>query len=250
MVTAVLYGRTGSASVFRQYRFLYSVHRMIRVSGIQDNPEQSYYLNLGSTTAGASPTPYRLTVTRGGYPAPWDSLKCSAYAADLALDLKQKDKNTWLLTLVPKNLAILGSQSYMLRFSFYRKGKELRYHYLEPVNFKVRGPVEMAPDSVFFGYVPYGSTVVKHMQLLTSATGQAGKGRILSARSTDPKHAVASIINGGAGLRVVFHARGKTGQAAGRFLITVMYGARKYIFREDYLAYVSGKHQLSSVKAH
>lgn len=248
MVTAVLYGRTGSASVFRQYRFLYSVHRMIRVSGIQDNPEQSYYLNLGSTTAGAKPIPYRLTVTRGGYPAPWDSLKCSANAADLALDLNQKGKNNWLLTLLPKNLAILGSQSYMLRFSFYQKGKELRYHFSEPVNFKVRGPLEMEPDSVFFGAVPYGSTVVKHLQLVTSATGEIGKGRIVSATSTDPTHAVASIINGGKGLRVAFHAVHVRGRTTGRFLVTAEYGGSRYQFREDYLAYVGKQRPKAKVR--
>ena len=207
-VTALLYGKAGSQSTVLKYVVRYSVHRMIRVTGLNIASNQPYYLNFGAISGGAVPAPFRLAIKRGGYPGRWSSLRCSANAAELATRLRRKGRNTWSLSVVPRNLAILGSQSYLLKFSFYHKGKELRYHFSEPIDFKVRGPVEIEPDSIFFGAVPYGSTVVKHLQLVTSATGQAGKGRILSATSSDPGHATVGVTDGGKGLRAAFHAIG------------------------------------------
>ena len=240
-VSAMLYGRAGTARVIRQYRFEFSVHRMIRISGPGGgSPDLSYYLNLGTISAGAKPAPFRLLIRRGGYPGHWDTLGCSANSARIAAGLKQSGRNNWRLSLLPKNLTILGSQSYLLRFSFHHKGKELPYHYSVPVSFKVRGPMELAPDSVFFGAVPYGSTLVKRLRLVTSEEGQAGKGRIVSARSAGPGHAVVSVTDDGAGLRAAFHAIGTPGRATGRFLVTAEYRGEKYDFRVDYLAYVVG----------
>ncbi|MDA8376997.1 MAG: DUF1573 domain-containing protein [Planctomycetia bacterium] len=240
-VTALLYGKAGSQPTVLKYVVRYSVHRMIRVTGLNIASNQPYYLNFGAISGGATPIPFHLAIKRGGYPGRWSSLRCSANAAELATKLKQKGKNTWFLSVVPKNLAILGSQSYMLKFSFYHKGKELRYHFSEPIDFNVRGPVAIEPDSIFFGAVPYGSTVIKNLQLVTSATGRMGKGRILSATSTDPGHAAVAVTGGGKGLRATFHAVGTQGRSTGRFLITARYGGSQYQFRVDYLAYVLGK---------
>jgi len=240
-VTALLYGKAGSRSTLLKYVVRYSVHRMIRVTGLNIASNQPYYLNFGAISGGAVPAPFRLAIKRGGYPARWNTLKCFTNGAGIVASLKKSGRDNWLLSLHPKNLTVLGSQSYTLRFLFYENGKELRYHFSEPVNFKVRGPVEIEPDSVFFGAVPYGSTVVKHLQLVTSATGQVGKGRILSARSTDPGHATVGVTDGGTGLRVAFHAIGTQGRSTGRFLVTARYGGSQYQFRVDYLAYVLGR---------
>ena len=241
LVTALLYGRAGSTAVVRQYRFKYSVHRMIMIAARLGAPSRPYYLNLGAISDRAMPSPFGFAIKRGGYPARWDSLRCSANTRGVAVGLRQRNKDTWLLSLVPKNLAILGSQSYMLRFSFYRKGRELRYHSSEPVNFKVRGPVEIEPGSVFFGAVPLGSTLVKRLHLVSSKTGQSGTGRILSVKSTDPKRATVAITEGGKGLRAVFRAVGTDGQATGRFLVVTKYHGEKYQFRIDYLADIYGR---------
>lgn len=237
-ITALLYGKAGSQPTVLKYVVRYSVRRMIRVTGLNIASDQPYYLNFGAISGGAMPAPFRLAIKRGGYPGRWSSLRCSANAVELATRLKRKGRNTWSLSVVPRNLAILGSQSYMLKFSFYYKGKELRYHFSEPIDFNVRGPVAIEPDSIFFGAVPYDSTVIKNLQLVTSATGQVGKGRILSATSTDPGHAVVAVTDGGKGLRVAFCAVGTQGRSTGRFLVTARYGGSQYQFRVDYLAYV------------
>jgi hypothetical protein len=151
-VTALLYGKAGSQPTVLKYVVRYSVHRMIRVTGLNIASDQPYYLNFGAISDGATPAPFRLAIKRGGFPGRWNSLRCSANAAELATRLKQKGKNTWFLSVVPKNLTILGSQSYMLRFSFYHKGKELRYHFSEPMDFNVRGPVAKRINGFPFWY--------------------------------------------------------------------------------------------------
>ena len=94
---------------------------------------------------------------------------------------------------------------------------------------------------MFFGVLPFGCIGVRHLKLINSATGQADSGRIIQAESTDPKHALASIVGGGKMLRVAFRAVGVHGQISGRFLVTVQHRGTQYLFREDYLGYVCGK---------
>ena len=241
VVTALLYGTMGSASADRRYVVTYSVHRMIRVTGWRATLGEAYYLDLGSILVGSMLIPFQVTITRGSYPVRWDTLRCSTNTKYMATRLVRNGKRRWLLSVVPKDLTMLGSQSYVVRFSFYCGNRELNYHLSLPVNFTVRGPVAIEPDSIFFGAVPYDSTVIKNLQLVTSTTGQIGKGRILSATSTDPGHAAVAVTGGGKGLRATFHAVGTQGRSTGRFLITARYGGSQYQFRVDYLAYVLGK---------
>ncbi len=241
LVTVTLMGTMKAAPLVRRYLVRYTVRRLIRICGTQDNSGEPYYLDIGTLSVGAKPKPFQVSITRGTYPPHWDTLRCSTSDPRLAAKVRPIGRDSWMLSLIPRGLTILGSQSYQLRFSFYRGGKELPYHYSQPVNFMVRGPVSIEPDSIFFGAVPYDSTVIKHLQLVTSATGQIGKGRILSATSTDPCHAVVAVTGGGKGLRATFHAAGTQGRSTGRFLVTARYGDSQYQFRVDYLVYVLGK---------
>ncbi len=238
LVTVTLMGTTKAAPLVRRYLVRYTVRRLIRICGTQDNSGEPYYLDLGTLSVGAKPKPFQVSITRGTYPAHWDTWRCSTSDPGLAAKVRPIGRDSWMLSLIPRGLTILGSQSYQLRFSFYRGGKELPYHYSQPVNFMVRGPVAIEPGSVFFGAIPYGSTVTKHLQLVTNTTGKPGKGRMTSVKSSDPAHAKISIINGGKDIRVAFHAMGIHGQAAGCFLVTAQYGGSQYQFHIDYLAYV------------
>ena len=241
LVTATLTGIAGSAVIVRRYLIRYTVRRPIRIVGAKDTNGEPYYLDLGKLSLGSKPRPFRVFVRRGTYPARWDSLRCAADNPVLGASVKKIGLDSWALSLAPRGLTILGSQSYQLRFSFYRGGKELPFHYSQPVNFKVEGPVELEPDSVFFGPVPYGSTMVRRLRLVTSATGRSGSGRIVSAKSPIPGGAAISVNAGGTGLRAAFHAAAGVGQITGRYLITAEYGGSFYRFRVDYLAYVTGK---------
>ena len=241
LVTAMLRGNAGHRQIIRQYNISYSVHRMIRVTGPRGSPTRSYYLDLGALRVGAKPKPLTLTIVRGAYPGQWDTLKCSCSGMDLATRLKKTGMGRWRLALAPRSLMVLGSQSYMLRFSFYRKRRELRYHFSEPVNFTVRGPVEIEPDSIFFGAVPIGTISTQRLHMLTSVTSRTGSGRITSVRSTDPTRATATVIDSGKGIRATFRGIGLLGGARGRFLVDTEYHGERYRFRIDYLADVYGK---------
>ncbi|MHB1768052.1 MAG: hypothetical protein ACYCUV_09410 [Phycisphaerae bacterium] len=241
LITATLFGTTGSTPIVRQYLVRYTVRRLMRIAGSKGTLGEPYYLDCGTISVGSNPKPFQVSVTRGTYPARWDAWRCSTGSRELAASIRKTGNGTWMLSLIPKGLAILGSQSYILRFSFYNKGRKLQYHYSQPVNFTVRGPVELEPGSVFFGAISYGTTVSKNLKLISYATGQMAKGRILSATSTDPRHATVSIGDGGKGLRVAFHAVGTHGQATGRFLVAAEYHEARYRFRIDYLADVFGR---------
>lgn len=240
-ITATVFGCAGSTPIVRRYLVQYTVRRLVRFAGSKDSVGEPYYLDLGAISFGSSPKPFQVSVTRGTYPAHWDAWRCSTSAPGLAAKVRCVGRDSWMLSLIPKGLTILGSQSYRLRFSFYRGDEELPYHYSQPVNFMVRGSVRIEPGSVFFGAVPFGSTVVKHLHLVTGKTDQSGNGRILSVKSTDPKRAAVAITGGGKGLRVTFRAVGTHGQATGRFVVTSEYGGSRYQFRVDYLAYVTAK---------
>jgi hypothetical protein len=201
---------------------------------------RAYYLNLGSISTGSTATPFHLVINRGAYPARWNKLTCAVAGSALAASLKQVTGKEWRLTLAPKSVAVLGWQSYMLRFSFYSGDRELAYHLLEPVNFNVQGPISLVPESIFFGAVKSGSTVTKKLQLVVRA-GESGAAGIISVKSTVAGRATASVIDGGTGLKVELHALNIDGRSDGRFLITAEYGGSLYKFRVDYLAYVSGR---------
>ena len=239
IVTAALLGNRGSHAVALRYHFYYTVRRLIRLGdGGPGNSAEPYYLDLGAITAGDEPKPFRVVVTRGSYPTPWDKWRCTVSDAALAAKVKRLGKNRWQLSLTPrKTTEVLGSQSYLLHFSFYRGGTKLPYHYAQPVNFTVRGPVELRPENLFFGVTTRGATVVKGLRIVDSRTGLVG-GTILRAVCMGPGRVTTSITERGKSLLASFRGTGLNGRAAGHLVVTAALAGRRYQFRVDYLAYV------------
>ncbi len=240
-VAALIYGTTGTVPVAREYQFDFSVHRMIRITvPAASSPAQSYYLNLGTLRPNSRQRAFKLAVARGSYPGHWTTLGCTTNPRAVAVRLRRISADKWWLYITPKVLTVLGQQSHMLRFSFYWRGHELSYHFSEPVNFRVQGPVALEPGSIFFGVVRAGSTVSKQLRLVVGAMGYASGGKILSVKSTVPAQAKAVIADGGKVLQARFHAVGKPGRHVGRFLVNAVYHEIHYQFRVDYLADVLG----------
>ncbi len=241
VITATLNGTAGPTRITRRYLIRYTVRRLIRIKGPKGTSGEPYYLDLGAITLGSRAQCFHAVITRGTYPARWDSWRCFVDNPGLSAGVAKVGKSRWRLSLVPTGQATIGSQSYRLQFAFFRKGRELPYHYTQPVNFKVRGPVAIEPGSVLFGAVRCGTIKIKRLRLIASATGSVGDPQIVSVRSNDPKHAFATITNGGSGLGATFRAPRAQGQFSGRFLVTVEYRGVRYHFRLDYLAYAYGK---------
>jgi hypothetical protein len=130
LVTVTLMGTMKAAPLVRRYLVRYTVRRLIRIRGTQDNSGEPYYLDIGTLSVGAKPKPFQVSITRGTYPPHWDTLRCSTSDPRLAAKVRPIGRDSWILSLIPRGLSILGSQSYQLRFSFYRGGKELPYHIL------------------------------------------------------------------------------------------------------------------------
>lgn len=240
-ISVALAGRRGGKPWHKILLVRYRVRRMLRVAlrGVETLESQEY-LDLG-TLRPRFPALPALSLARGGFPAKWDRLECLASGKRLATRVRRSAPNCWLLKLSRTRPFYLGSQSCVLRFSFFRGGRKLAYRLHVPVDFRVNGPVDLVPHSLFFGLVAPGRVAKAKLRIWTGDSPKAEHWRITAALSSDPASVKATVAKGGMAVIVIGPTAAPPGRFAGSVRVDVSDGIRHFRFLEDYLGYSAGK---------
>lgn len=237
-VSVLLEGARGGAPWRKLLLIKYRVRRMLRVFVGGKGPMGSQgYLRMGRVGVAARRLP-KMTLVRGGYPAQWNRVKCRILSGILSAKLARTSRGRWALSLARTKPLYLGSQSCVLRLSFFDRGKELPYHLLDPITFNTAGPVDMVPGSLFFGVVGPGQLPAQQAQLWVGTPCKKCVYRITAVSPTGPANATARIVDRGQAVRLTLHTAGLAGRVEGHVVVVVSGSGKTYRFREDYLGYV------------
>lgn len=238
VVNVALIGKCGKEHWHRTLVVSYYVHRMLRIAaGGREQLTTEGFIRLGTLPSSTRALP-PLTILRGGYPEKWERLQCDAIDGILTARLDKLSASHWGLVLARRHPFYYGSQSCMLRFSFIRGGRALRYRLYDPVTFRVVGPAELVPDSVFFGEARAGKVLAERVGLWVASKRNGRAYRITAAAASDPVHLRTRITPGGRAVRLSLNTADLAGRVQGHVVITVSRAGKTYRFREDYLGYV------------
>jgi hypothetical protein len=223
----------GSAKVLR-YLFQYQVKNLIQF------PRGSYNVDLGKITESSLPQWKSLNIERGDNPMPWDQMRCTALDQSIEARLDRPHHGDYQLRLHIARTSSLGIRSCMLRFTFYDRGKKLSYHLDRPVVFRVVGPVDLAPESILFGAVSRGKAITRTLRLFVKTQSQSNPYRIVAIHVTKGSPITGLISSGGQTAQITLKTAGVHASADGHVGVVITNGRRSYIFRENYLALVTG----------
>ena len=175
LVTVMLEGSMDGKPWRRELRVAYRTRRLLRLYlGKKGVGSGRAFIDFGSFRAGTSSLP-SLRLVRGGFPARWNRVECRVNSSLVFARLRKTAEDAWLLTLNRVRPGYVGSQSFMLRFSFRNHGRVLPYHLSKPVTFRVDSPVDLYPGSILFGVVRPGAVVKRKVSIWTgTAKGPHG----------------------------------------------------------------------------
>ena len=250
-ITVLLTGNSGGSPWSRELIILYRTRRMLRVvlKG-REMRQTDDYIDLGTFPLRACGSVLcTLNLMRGGYPEDWDRLQCHIIPKMMLHPiLRRVAQGKWTLTLARDKPRYLGSQSCILRFSFFKHGKKLIHHLSVPVSFRMKGPVDTDPESIFFGILKPGVTA-KRIVRLWETTRRSGIAAFRIIKTSHSGHVplTARVIRDGHAVAVYLHTVNLSGKVGGDVIITVSGDGTIYRFREDYLAYVCKTHRRHNV---
>lgn len=236
-VEVTVAGKVGHSMEALRYYIKYDVENLISFPGM------SYYVNLGSVDESALPRWITLLIRRGANPTPWDQLRCTVLGRSIKAHLGQPHGGAYLLRLHLARTTSLGIRSCKLHFTFFDHGKGLKYHVDRPMVFRIVGPVDLSPDSIFFGSADTGKVLDQQIVLWVGAPKTEQTFRINSAKVGDTAHLKTQISRNGQAVLFSLHTAGLAGRVAGHIIIIVSGVGKIYRFREDYLAYIIVKHE-------
>ena len=244
-VTIALIGKRGSKPWHYTMQVSYHVRRMVRVAfGGHKQLTTEGFADLGTLLPSARRLP-PVNLVRGTYPAEWEELRCKVPGGILTAGIKRLSTSHWRISLMRKRPYYYGSQSCMLRFFFIHKGKTLSYRLYDPVTFRIEGPVDLTPSSIFFGLADAGKELHKRIKIWVGAPKKGQIFRISSVITSGTAHYLRTrVSHNGQSVLLSLQAKELTGRVTGHIIIIVSSPGKKYRFREDYLAYVSGQKEM------
>ncbi len=235
-VEVTIAGTVGRSAEVLRYLVKYEVRNLIRFPGI------NYYVDLGNVAESSLPQWRVLRIRRGGNPTPWDEVRCTALSRSIEAHLGRPHDRDYLVRLRLARTPSLGMKTCTLRFSFFDRGRKLRYYVDRPVVFRVVGPVDLVPESILFGAVPRGKAVSESLHLFVRAGSQADPYRIVSLRVPRGSPIIARIVTSGRAARITLKTTRAPAHVTGHVEVVISNRHSLYRFREDYMALVIGTH--------
>jgi hypothetical protein len=229
-----VFAHSGASHYELKYRLIAEVQKLLNF------PEEDGCLTLGSWSLDQLPASASIRVSRGGYPAKFDTLRAVSSSSALSPIVRTLDTNTWQIDYVVNKTDVFGNVGFPIRFELLAGDKPLPPAIDEQAYVQILGPIKAWPSSILLTLTA-GQRLRQVISISPRSDQDSGAVFQLMGVSVDSKNAVVGYENkpNEALVNLDYNAPLDVPVDRGQIVASILYRGRPCKIRISYLAMIS-----------